>query len=124
MASITAEEAAQAIIELRAQHVAMSNAMADLRSQNTRLAAAHEQAHRDLTHLRDTVMRPGRTTSLVDPRVMIPSKFGTKGPHSQEWRDWSYEARHYIARVDANLPGILQTIETRKEPILPTEVRT
>jgi len=129
--AISAEEARQAIdpVTTSAALADLQNQNANLRSQNARLAAAHEQSHGELANLRAMVAqgggtRPDRRLSLLDPRAMIPNKFGAKGPGVVEWRDWSYEARHYIVRVDARLPEILQSVETRKEPLTETDVVT
>ena len=104
--AITAEEARQAIDELRAFQATTDAALADrqnqnadLRSQNARLAAAHQQSHHELITLRTLVAQGGgarsdRRLSLLDPRAMVPNKFGARGPGAIEWRDWSYEARH------------------------------
>jgi len=131
--AMTAEEARRAFDELRDAQMTTAAALAelqsqyaDLRNQNIRLAAAHEQSHSELGQLRAAVGqgggggRPDRQPSLLDPRVMVPGKFGAKGPGAVEWRDWSYEAHHYIGRVDPNLPGTLQSVETRKEPLTMT----
>jgi hypothetical protein len=120
--AMTAEEARRAFDELRNAQMTTAAALAelqdhyaDLRNQNIGLAAAHEQSHSELGQLRAAVGqgggggRPDRQPSLFEPRVMVPGKFGAKGPGAVEWRDWSYEARHYIGRVDPNLPGTLQS---------------
>ena len=123
--SMTAEE-------VFARFAAYDQVLADLRgsqeqlvNQNARLAAAHEQTHRELQGLRAAgpPVDGNRRAGLIDIKSMIPGKFGSKSPLGPEWRDWSYEARNFVTRADPRLKEILASVETRKTPITEAEVR-
>ena len=93
----------------------------DLQDQLQQVTAAHEAAHealqaihQEMDHIRNQA-GPRARTRLVEPKSLMPDRFGKKSGSS--WRKRSYLAKDIAGVAHPTLKQAMKNSENRKQPI-------
>ena len=99
----------------------------DLQEQLQRVTAGHQAAHEALqtihqeTNLRRNHMEVRSRVRLVEPKSLMPDRFGKK--NSPSWRTWSYLARDFVGVVHTALKEAMKNAENRQQPTAATNLQ-
>ena len=99
----------------------------DLQEQLQRVTAGHQAAHEALqtihqeTNLRRNQMEVRSRVRLVEPKSLMPDRFGKK--NSPSWRTWSYLARDFVGVVHTALKEAMKNAENRQQPTAATNLQ-
>ena len=118
---------AMSVEEVRTRFEALENRVLELQqgsataTQRVQTAEAeHQRLHAELERTRTLASAPRSDFKLIDPKSMIPEKFGTKaGP---TWLDWSEGTRAYVEMLDVHLAKALKHVENHEAPLTAEEV--
>ena len=118
---------AMSVEEARTRFEALENRVLELQqglataTQRVQTAEAeHQRLHAELERTRTLASAPRSDFKLIDPKSMIPEKFGTKaGP---TWLDWSEGTRAYVEMLDVHLAKALKHVENHEAPLTAEEV--
>ena len=101
--------------------MSVEQAIHQLQEQLQRGSAGHQAMHQELTALRSMVDTRSRVR-LVEPKTLMPDRFGKKNGPSPSWRTRSYLARDFVGVAHVALKQAMKVAENQKQPIAVTHL--